>query len=65
MLNSLHLFILCPQILPIWQQIPDIVNQKDKKDINFSNFEKMFGFHTDTYITYIFLSLKYYNIICL
>lgn len=60
----LHLFISCPQIQSLWQKTVDSINQKDKKNVIFSNLERMFGFHKDIYITHIFLSLKYYIYIC-
>ncbi|XP_071501744.1 uncharacterized protein [Diadema antillarum] len=60
----LHLFILCPHILPLWQKIIDIINHKEKKNYIFSNFEKMFGLYEDSYISYIFLSVKYFIYVC-
>ena len=60
----LHLFISCPRIQSLWQKTVDLVNQKEKKNIIFSDFERIFGFKGDSLISYIFLSLKYFIYLC-
>jgi len=52
------------KIEPLWREL--VNNIKSKHDINFdlSNLEKLFGVTSDTYITFVCLSLKYYIYIC-
>ena len=55
-----HLFCECEKVTPIWQELILIISQKSDKPKNVNNFEKMFGFHEDKFVSYLFLLLKYH-----
>ena len=57
-------FVDCHVVQPIWEETMKIINQKTKKNMTVSMFEKMFGLEQDKFITYLFLLLKYYIYIC-
>ena len=59
-----HIFIECPVVKPIWDEVIKVIIQKINKPLNVSTFEKMFGFDDDKFLTYLFLLLKYYIYIC-
>ena len=62
--NYMHLFVDCHVVQPIWEETLKIINQKTKKNMVVSMFEKMFGLAQDKFLTYLFLLLKYYIYIC-
>ena len=41
--NYMHLFVDCHVVQPIWEETLKIINQKTKKNMIVSMFEKMFG----------------------
>ena len=55
-----HIFIECPVVKPIWDEVIKVIIQKINKPLNVSTFEKMFGFDDDKFLTHLFLLLKYY-----
>ena len=60
----IHIFVECPVVKPIWDEIIKIIMLKINKPLNISIFEKMFGCDSDNYSTYLFLLFKYYIYIC-
>ena len=60
----IHLFIECPVVKPIWDETLKVIITKINKPLTVSMFEKMFGYDTDMFLTYLFLLLKYYVYIC-
>ena len=60
----IHLFIECPVVKPIWDETVKAITQKINKPLSVSSFEKMFGYDSDKFLTYLFLLLKYYVYIC-
>ena len=52
----LHLFIECQTVKPIWDDSIKIINQKINKVVNFSIFERMFGYEKDIFLTYLLIS---------
>lgn len=60
----IHLFVECPVIKPIWDEIIHVMSKKMNQVVNPSIFEKMFGCGKDKFVTFLFLLLKYYIYIC-
>ena len=61
-----HLFIECPVVSSIWDELIKIIYNKTKspKLLCVSSFQKMFGYIDDKYVTYLFLLLKYFIYVC-
>ena len=62
--SIVHVFCECDYVIPIWDELVKII--QDKHDINFSisNFDKIFGVFPDKFITYLFLCAKYHIYSC-
>ena len=54
----IHCFIECQVIKPIWDKIIIVINQKSNKVIHPSQFDKMFGYEQDIFLTYLFILFK-------
>ena len=59
-----HLFCTCEKVVPLWHDLLTIILQKNNLNLVVTNFEKLFGFCTDRYISYLFLLLKYHIYVC-
>ena len=57
-----HLFCDCEKVSPIWLDLLDTISHKSANFAvqNVSNFEKIFGFCEDKFVSYLFLLLKYH-----
>ena len=62
--TMVHLFCECELVTPLWQDLLDIIIQRNKSAITVTNFEKLFGICNDRFISYLFLLLKYHIFIC-
>ena len=64
--TMVHLFCDCEIVSSIWLDLFDVISLKcENFDIHIvSNFEKIFGFGDDKFISYLFLLLKYHIYIC-
>ena len=60
----IHVFIECNVVKPIWDQTLNAISNKTHKILNASNSHKMFGYSEDKFVTFIFLTLKYYIYVC-
>ena len=60
--TMVHLFCDCEKVSPIWLDLLDTISQKNANFAvqNVSNFEKIFGFCEDKFVSYLFLLLKYH-----
>ena len=59
-----HLFCECDKVKPIWQELQHFINTKCHSDYDYNNFDKLFGFPQERWLTYILLCCKFY-IYCL
>ena len=62
--TMVHIFCDCEKVIPVWQDLLDIIGQKDVNLGNVTNFEKMFGICNDRFVTYLFLLFKYHIYTC-
>ena len=62
--TMVHLFCDCEAVTPIWHGILQIIHLKYNPDFILNNFKKMFGVSSDNFLSYLFLSLKYYIYLC-
>ena len=60
----IHLFVECPVVKTIWDQMINFISKKTNQVMNPTVFEKMFGYENDKFITFLFLLLKYYIYVC-
>ena len=58
------LFCDCEAVTPICHGILQIIHLKYNPDYILNNFKKMFGVSSDKFLSYMFLSLKYYIYLC-
>jgi len=59
-----HVFCECEIIKPLWEDMVKIIRDKDNIDFDITIFDKMFGVPDDMFLTYLFLSVKYYIYVC-
>ena len=66
--TTFHLFCECPKILPLWQKLFELINQKTKKVLTFSSLDMLFGTDVsqelNSCINFLFLCLKFYIYRC-
>ena len=60
----IHIYIECQYVRNVWDDIINVINHNTQKNFNPSNFEKIFGYKDDKFVTYIFLIFKYYIYLC-
>ena len=59
-----NLFCNCDVVIPIWQDLLLIIRSKYKSDVVLNDFKKMSGVPSDTFLSFLFLSLKNYIYTC-
>ena len=62
--TPVHLFCECEKVVPIWQDLCDIILRNCDPNISITNFEKLFGICSDKFVSYLFLLLKYHIYTC-
>ena len=62
--TMVHLFCNCDIVIPMWQDLLLIIRSKYKSDVVLNDFKKMFGVPSDTFLSFLFLSLKSYIHTC-
>ena len=59
-----HLFCDCEKVMPIWEFLLQILQQKYDANYIFTHFYKLFGVPSDKFVTYLILLVKYYIYTC-
>ena len=63
--ETLHIFIDCKVVKPVWDKTIEVICQKSNGVINVSKFEKKKSvLNKILFLTYLFLLLKYYIYLC-
>ena len=60
----IHLFCECDIVTPLWYDLLQVILVKHDKDFSLDNFKKMFGVTSDKFLSFLFLSLKYFIYLC-
>ena len=58
--TMVHVFCECEVVIPLWNDMVEIINRKEDVNFSVSNFDKMFGIQDDKFLTFLFLIIKYY-----
>jgi len=59
-----HLFCDCECVVHLWNDLLQIIHLKEDPDFALNNFVKMFGVSSNKFLTYLFVSLKYFVYVC-
>ena len=58
--TMVHVFCECEVVIPLWNDMVEIINHKEDVNFSVSNFDKMFGIQDDKFLTFLCLIIKYY-----
>ena len=62
--TMVHIFCECEKIAPIWHDLLSLIHQKYDSNLILTNFTKFFGIPSNTFLSYLFLLLKYFIYVC-